>query len=88
MTATKPLNRKNRRKNRLSKGDKRQLTALIRKHGSAGARKVWEKLGNGYVSGVTVWKLAKIAGIEQERGRPKTEEVKTFKRFVRSIVVE
>lgn len=81
------LNRKNRRKNRLSDKSKARLSKLIAKHGLKGASKVWAKKGNGYVSTVTLWKIAKADGIELSRGRPKTEEVQTFKRYVRSINV-
>lgn len=90
----KTLNRKNSRSNRLSKNDKRSLVKLIREHGLKGASKVWQKMGNGYVSTVTLWKIKNAANarlknqIDLTRGRPTTEDAQTFKRYVRTINVD
>ncbi len=64
--------KKNSKANRFSPKDKRSLLSLVRKTKSLkGAQIAWKEMGRGYISRVTLWKLAKAKGIDLPRGRPK-----------------
>ncbi len=60
---------------RLAPWERRRLVSLIRKVGLTSAQEVFELQGNGYVSMVTLGKLAKEAGIELRQGRPSLKSV-------------
>lgn len=56
---------------RFGKRERRRLASLIRKFGIKGARLAFHVEAGRYVSHVTLWRIAKAAGLQPKVGRPK-----------------
>lgn len=86
------VTRKGSRKNRFSSTKvRRKLARLVAKHGSRGTQLLWQKAGNGYISTVTLWKIADEFGVTKTvtPGRPsakaKAKQKKTIARLAESL---
>lgn len=71
---------------RLAPWEKRRLVSLIRKVGLTAAQEAFALQGNGYVSMVTLGKLAKDAGLTLQQGRPSNKVVARRQVTVEKIV--